>query len=105
MVHALSSNSRRELRFLVCGSVDDGKSTLFPADRFLEVHVDAPIEICRQRDLKGLYRASDSGKVTNVTGRDQPYEPPMAAHITVKTAEILPETAVELLLETVSTRL
>jgi bifunctional enzyme CysN/CysC len=43
---------------------------------FLEVFVDTPAEVCRERDPKGLYAGSDAGEVRRLTGVDDPYEPP-----------------------------
>ena len=43
---------------------------------FLEVFVDTPLEICEQRDPKGLYKKARAGKIKNFTGIDAPYEPP-----------------------------
>jgi adenylyl-sulfate kinase len=44
--------------------------------RFIEVHVDTPVEVCRQRDPKGLYAGAMAGDVHLLTGVDDPYEPP-----------------------------
>ena len=44
---------------------------------FMEVYVNAPIEICESRDVKGLYAAARSGKLTGFTGIDDPYEVPL----------------------------
>jgi adenylylsulfate kinase len=46
--------------------------------RFLEVYVDAPLEICEQRDPKGLYRRARRGELRGFTGIDDPYEAPLA---------------------------
>jgi adenylyl-sulfate kinase len=43
---------------------------------FVEVHVDTPIEICEQRDPKGLYAKARAGEITGFTGIDDPYEAP-----------------------------
>ena len=43
---------------------------------FVEVFVDTPIEICEQRDPKGLYKMARAGKITGFTGIDAPYEAP-----------------------------
>lgn len=48
------------------------------ADRFVEVFVDAPPEVCRQRDPKGLYARAHAGALANFTGFDAPYEAPVA---------------------------
>jgi adenylylsulfate kinase len=44
---------------------------------FIEVYVDAPIAICRQRDVKGMYKKALAGEIANFTGVDAPYEPPL----------------------------
>ncbi len=43
---------------------------------YLEVHVDAPVEVCAQRDVKGLYRKRELGEIEGLTGIDDPYELP-----------------------------
>jgi adenylylsulfate kinase-like enzyme len=58
---------------------------------FLEVFVDTPIEICMQRDPKGLYEKARAGKIKNFTGIDSPYEAPEEAELTVETVEATPE--------------
>jgi bifunctional enzyme CysN/CysC len=50
-------------------------------DEFVEVFVDTPLEVCIERDPKGLYRKAREGKAFHVTGIDSPYEPPQRAHI------------------------
>ena len=50
--------------------------SLVDAGEFTEVFIDTPIEICRQRDPKGLYKKADSGKIPNFTGIGQEYEVP-----------------------------
>jgi bifunctional enzyme CysN/CysC len=52
---------------------------------FIEVFVHAPIEICEQRDLKGIYRRARLGELTGVTGIDDPYEPPFAPEVECRT--------------------
>lgn len=44
--------------------------------KFIEVHVDTPIEVCAARDPKGLYARARAGELTGLTGVDDPYEPP-----------------------------
>ena len=48
---------------------------------FLEVYVHAPLEICEQRDVKGLYRRARAGDLHGMTGVDDPYEPPLAPEV------------------------
>jgi bifunctional enzyme CysN/CysC len=58
---------------------------------FLEVFVDTPIEVCMQRDPKGLYEKAKAGKIKNFTGIDSPYELPERADLTIRTVEATPE--------------
>jgi bifunctional enzyme CysN/CysC len=76
-------------------------AALLPEGRFLEIFVDAPIEVCRQRDPKGLYEKADRGKVVNLTGRDQPYEVPEDPALVLRTAELTAEDAADRVLELV----
>jgi bifunctional enzyme CysN/CysC len=52
---------------------------------FIEIFIDTPIEVCRQRDPKGLYTKADAGQLKNFTGVDSPYETPELAELTVAT--------------------
>lgn len=52
---------------------------------FFEVFVDAPLEVCEKRDIKGLYNKARSGLIKDFTGIDSPYEIPKNADIVVKT--------------------
>ena len=56
-----------------------------PEGRFVEVFVDAPLEECRRRDPKGLYRKAQAGQLALFTGVDAPYEPPARAELTLDT--------------------
>ena len=60
-------------------------------DDFVEVYVDTPLEECRRRDVKGLYRRALTGQVSAFTGVSDPYEPPLAAEITISTIGQSPE--------------
>ncbi|MCL4161908.1 UNVERIFIED_CONTAM: hypothetical protein GTU68_024500 [Idotea baltica] len=57
-------------------------------ENFVEVFVDCPIEVCEQRDVKGLYKKAREGKIKNFTGIDSPFEKPEKADVILKTAEI-----------------
>ncbi len=50
---------------------------LIGEENFMEVFVDCPLEICEQRDVKGLYKKARAGIIKNFTGIDSPYEPPL----------------------------
>lgn len=52
--------------------------------RFLEVYVATPVEVCAERDLKGLYARQRSGLITGLTGVDDPYEPPVSPDVVVR---------------------
>jgi len=52
---------------------------------FVEVYVKCPIEVCRQRDVKGLYKLADEGKIKGFTGVDDPYEEPLHPELIVET--------------------
>ena len=60
---------------------------LLDADEFIEIFVDAPLEVCEARDPKGLYRKARAGEVKNFTGIDSDYEAPLDAEITLNSAE------------------
>ncbi len=57
---------------------------------FIELYVDAPLEVCIQRDVKGMYKKALRGQLRNFTGVDDPYEPPIKPELTIKTANQMP---------------
>lgn len=63
------------------------------AGRFAEVYVHCPVEVCRRRDPKGLWRRSDAGEITGLPGAGAPYQPPRAPEVRVETARLSPEEA------------
>ena len=65
--------------------------------RFIEVFVNTPIEVCEERDPKGLYARAKAGELTGFTGVDDPYEPPVAPDVELRCLDI--ELAVERVLE------
>jgi bifunctional enzyme CysN/CysC len=50
------------------------------------VHLDAPLEVCRQRDTSGMYAKADEGELANVPGVSVPYEPPSKPDLVLDTA-------------------
>ena len=58
---------------------------------FVEVFVDTPVDICEERDPKGLYKKARRGELKGFTGIDDPYEEPLKPELVVKTAEHSPE--------------
>jgi adenylylsulfate kinase len=61
--------------------------------KFVEVYMDTPIEECMRRDVKGLYKKALAGQLKGFTGVDDPYEPPAAAEIVIRTCEEPPRVA------------
>ena len=61
---------------------------LFAEGDFLEVFVDTPLEICEQRDPKGLYLKAREGKIKNFTGIDSPYEAPVSPELHISTVDV-----------------
>jgi adenylylsulfate kinase len=65
---------------------------------FVEVFVNAPLEICESRDVKGLYKKARAGEIKQFTGIDDPYEPPLNPEVECKTdQETLEESAAKVL--------
>jgi len=55
---------------------------------FIEIFIDCPLEVCEERDPKGLYKKARSGEIDNFTGISAPYEEPENAEISVDTSEL-----------------
>ncbi|AAC07134.1 sulfate adenylyltransferase [Aquifex aeolicus VF5] len=67
--------------------------------KFIEVFVDAPVEVCEERDVKGLYKKAKEGLIKGFTGVDDPYEPPVAPEVRVDTTKLTPEESALKILE------
>lgn len=61
------------------------------AGDFIEVWVDAPLEVCEQRDPKGLYKKARAGEIPDFTGISAPYEPPLQAELRLDAGQQAPE--------------
>lgn len=72
---------------------------LLAEGQFLEVFVDTPLEICEQRDPKGLYKKARAGEIKHFTGIDSVYEAPSSPDIHVKTAALTIEACAEYIVE------
>ena len=66
---------------------------------FVEVFVDAPLEVCAERDVKGLYQKAFAGEIPQFTGVSDPYEPPAAPDLTLKTDEEEPQESARKVIE------
>ncbi len=60
-------------------------------DRFIEAYVSASVEVCAERDVKGLYEKAFSGEIKEFTGVSDPYEPPLDPELTLDTENETPE--------------
>ncbi len=76
---------------VMCAAVSPYRATrndvrnMVGTDHFVEVFVDTPIEVCEQRDVKGMYAKARRGELHGFTGIDDPYEVPLNAEITLDT--------------------
>jgi len=73
---------------------DAVRASLKPGD-FIEVFVDAPLEVCESRDPKGLYKKARAGEIKDFTGINAPYEAPERAELVLKSAEASPDKLAE----------
>jgi adenylylsulfate kinase len=65
----------------------DNVRALMPAGTFIECYVSASVETCEARDPKGLYKKARAGQIPEFTGVSAPYEEPLSAELTLRTAE------------------
>jgi bifunctional enzyme CysN/CysC len=77
---------------------------MVPAGRFVEVHVNAPVEVCEQRDPKGLYAKARAGMIKDFTGVSAPYEPPLAPELELRTDKLAVAESVALILDYLQVR-
>ena len=92
---ALAANrALGEVQFAICALVSPYQDArerarqIVGADRFLEVFVDTPLSVCETRDSKGLYAKARQGKVTALTGVDDPYEVPLSPDVVVSRVSV-----------------
>ncbi len=64
----------------------DQVRALMPLGDFVEVHVDCPLEVCEQRDVKGLYKKARAGEIKEFTGISAPYEAPLTPELKIDTS-------------------
>jgi len=77
----------------------DGVRELVEDGEFVEVFVDAPLEVCEERDVKGLYKKAREGIIKGFTGIDDPYEAPLNPEITIDTSILSLKEGVESILD------
>src|SRR5512139_3090515 len=81
---------------VICAAISPYRATRNEArkmvgENFVEIFVDTPIEVCEQRDVKGMYARARRGQITGFTGVDDPYETPVNPEITLDTVTYTPE--------------
>ncbi len=82
---------------VICAAVSPYRATrnhvrsMIGTEHYVEVYVDTPLEVCEQRDLKGLYAKARRGEIEDFTGISDPYEPPLHPEIRLDTVERSPE--------------
>jgi adenylylsulfate kinase len=69
------------------------------AKDFVEVYANAPLEVCEDRDVKGLYAKARAGEIKGFTGIDDPYEPPAGPEVELRTDELSVEESVQKVIE------
>jgi bifunctional enzyme CysN/CysC len=72
---------------------------MFKAGQFIEIHVDTPIEVAEERDVKGLYAKARAGELPNFTGISSPYEVPEHAELVLDTTALTPEQLAQLVVD------
>lgn len=79
-------------------------ATTIGRERFLVVHLDAPLEVCRQRDTDGHYKLADSGEIATFPGVSSPYEPPAKPDLVLATDKLPVDQCVEQILALLDSR-
>ena len=94
----------------VCAAVSPYRATrndvrnMVGSDRFIEVFVDTPLEVCELRDTKGIYAQARRGEIKNFTGIDDPYETPLSPEISLDTTSSSAEANARLILDSLAKR-
>jgi len=68
-------------------------------DNFVEVHVKCPLEVCQQRDPKGMYKKAREGKINDIAGMHQPFEEPLRPELVLETDKHDIETCAEMVMK------
>ncbi len=93
----VASEIARHGGVVICAAVSPYRATrndvrsMVGKDRFVEVYVNTPLEVCEARDVKGMYAKARRGEIKDFTGIDDPYEPPLHPELTLETSSSTPE--------------
>lgn len=82
----------------------DRVRALLGEQNFIEVYCECPIEVCEQRDVKGLYRKARAGQIQEFTGVSAPYEPPLRPTVVVHSDRVSPEDCARQILDVIAGR-
>jgi len=94
----VASELARHGGMVICAAISPYRATrnevrqMVGDGHFIEVFMDTPIEVCEDRDVKGLYARARRGQITGFTGVDDPYEEPVNPEIVLNTVSVGPET-------------
>ena len=75
------------------------------SENYIEIFVNTPLEVCEQRDVKGLYKKARTGELKNFTGISAPYETPINPFVEIDTVKETPEQAVQKILSMIKSKL
>ncbi|HET7090213.1 MAG TPA: bifunctional sulfate adenylyltransferase/adenylylsulfate kinase [Anaerolineae bacterium] len=101
----VASEIARHGGVVMCAAVSPYRATrndvrnMVGKDRFVEVFVDTPIDVCEERDAKGMYAKARRGEIKDFTGIDDPYEPPLHPELRLETISSTPEQNAHLILD------
>ena len=85
--------------------IRDMAKEIIGKDNFFEIYVNAPIEVCEERDVKGLYEKARRGEIKNFTGIDSPFNAPLDCDLEIKTNVLSIKDSVEIILEKVLSKI
>jgi sulfate adenylyltransferase len=89
---------------VVCAAISPYRATrndirnMVGPDHFVEVFVDTPLEVCEERDVKGMYAKARRGEIKGFTGINDPYEAPQHSELTLDTVNHTPEENAQLIM-------
>lgn len=90
---------------VICAAVSPYRATrdevrnMVGSDRFVEVFVDTPLDVCEERDVKGMYAKARRGEIADFTGIDDPYEPPLLPELVLDGATCPPDQNARIIVE------
>lgn len=85
------------LNALICPLSDMRKmvKNIIGEEYFSEIYINAPLEVCESRDVKGMYKKARNGEIINFTGINSPFEPPLQPDVIIRTDKLNIESSIE----------